>query len=292
MKRKIGIFIPTCNRIDMLKNLVNKLINNYYINNNNICIYIVDNDKFNSAKEVINEYQSDIIKYFSEKNKGYSTVRNRCLDIARSEKCDYIVFIDDDEYPHEQWLEKLYERIVKEKCTAVIGPVYAIIDERAPNWIKKNKKDFDRINKNARYTGNTIFNVKSIEGLYFDNNFDVFGGEDVKFFESIEKDNGKIVFEEKAIVYEFMPLKRTKLIYFANRAFRSGVADIILVKSYNCKANIIKVFLKSLYNIFTGIVTGIYSLVKNTNIKKKAIVKLCKGIGRIYGIFFIKYNTN
>ncbi|WP_054199116.1 glycosyltransferase family 2 protein [Clostridium baratii] len=293
MEDKIGIFIPTCNRVEMLNKLIDKLLSNDFIksSNNNIYIYIIDNDKLETAKEMVEGYKKDNIFYFVEPNKGYASVRNKCLEVARDEECKYIAFIDDDEYPSSNWLESMYNRIIKENNDAVIGPVYAIIDNNAPKWIKKNKYKFNRCDEKARYSGNIMLNMKSIEKIYFDNNFDKYGGEDVNFFNLMnKKGKNNIVLEKKAVVYEYMPLYRTKIKWFLRRALNSGISDAISEKSHKRFVNLVKILIKGLYNIIYGVLLSIITIFMNKDKKRISYSTFFKGIGRIYGLFFIHYD--
>lgn len=294
MEHKIGIFIPTCQRIDMLKNLLENLINNEFIRNNcdNIFIYVVDNDKNKSSKDTVENLRSKQIKYFVEKERGYSIIRNKCIEIAKIEDCDYLVFIDDDEYPCKEWLLKLYNKALLENLDAVIGPVYLHVDDNLPKWIKDNKQDFDRIDEKARYTGNIILKMSSIRDITFDNNFNNYGGEDVQFFKDMEeKKMTRIMFEKEAKVFEYLPLERTKLIYFIKRGFRSGISDVIANKKFYGLTVNLKLLSKAIINIIIGFIYIIPTIFMGKNEIRKKLMIIAKGFGRLYGLIFIKYNN-
>lgn len=298
MKSKIGIFIPTCNRKIMLEELLDKLVINRFIQSqkNEVLIFVVDNDKNKSSKNIVDKYIDKKVFYFNEKQRGYASVRNKCLEVARSFKCEYIIFIDDDEIPSDIWPEKLYEKITGENLDVVFGTVYPILTDDIPLWIKNavNKKHaFIKENPNSRYTSNVIIRMKSIENIYFDNNFDLYGGEDVQFFKIMNlKGSNKIKFEKKSVVYEHMPINRTKLNYFVKRSYNSGISDCIAEKSkMNIKYNI-KVLIKGLYNIISGLFLLLISLPLDMNNKRIALSTISKGFGRIYAIIFVKYKKN
>jgi len=204
-----------------------------------------------------------------------------------------MIFIDDDEVPCDIWAAMLYEKITSENMDAVIGPVYPILTMDMPIWIKNEvnkKRAFIREGNNSIYTGNTIIRMRSIDGIYFDKNFDVYGGEDVQFFKMMKlKGNDKIGFEIKAKAYEHMPINRTKLNYFVKRAYNSGISDVIAEKSNsNIKYNI-KVFIKGLYNIIAGLFLLLISLPLGINKKRIALCTISRGLGRIYAVFCIRY---
>jgi len=93
----IDICIGTCQRPEMLKELLQSLENQVSIENFIIRIIIVDNDTDKSAYPIVEAHQrlsSFQIDYDMEPEKGISFVRNRAI---RKVSANYFAFIDDDE---------------------------------------------------------------------------------------------------------------------------------------------------------------------------------------------------
>ncbi|EOU2004700.1 glycosyltransferase, partial [Clostridium perfringens] len=76
MSEMLCVCIPTCNRQNMLKNLLISIIN--IIDNNKfnfkINIIVVDNDSNGSSFDCVKKLDKEYIYYFIEKTKGYSNV--------------------------------------------------------------------------------------------------------------------------------------------------------------------------------------------------------------------------
>lgn len=81
-------------------------------------IIIVNDGSTDSSLKKVNEYFSNLknLKIISQENRGLSGARNTGMRIAQGE---YIIFIDSDDFIKEDFCEKLYTYITKNKLDVV-----------------------------------------------------------------------------------------------------------------------------------------------------------------------------
>lgn len=124
--KKIGIVIPTYNREKLLKRAIDSVLNQSYLN---FHICVVDDFSQDNTAQMMKQYDSfDNVHYIRfTQNSGVSKARNKALDYLLSTHidCDYIVFLDDDDYFTSNTLKKIdtvadegkYEWIVFNRIT-------------------------------------------------------------------------------------------------------------------------------------------------------------------------------
>ncbi|NIT60113.1 MAG: glycosyltransferase [Aliifodinibius sp.] len=196
---------------------------------------VVDNDCAESVKDIVlglKERGPIDIDYFCEVEQNISLARNKAIEKSRS---DLVAFIDDDEFPEENWLLNLYNACKEFGADGVLGPVKPHFQVEPPEWIVKGKL-FDRKtfatgstmkdSKEMR-TGNVLLcrNVINEKETAFDPRFGKTGGEDTDFFKRKLAQGYVFVWCDEAIVYETIPPERFTRAYFLRRALMRGVVN-------------------------------------------------------------------
>ncbi|NIV70225.1 MAG: glycosyltransferase [Phycisphaerae bacterium] len=197
-------------------------------------IVVVDNDDTKSAKNTVislKESHQIGIHYFCETKQNISLARNKAIKEAQG---DWIVFIDDDEFPEENWLFQLYITAKEFRADGVLGPVKPHFRVEPPEWIVKGKllerRSFatGSIMKDVREmrSGNVLLSRKIIneKELPFDPRFGRTGGEDTDFFTRRLAMGCFFVWCDEAIVYETVPPERFKRAYLLKRALLRGIS--------------------------------------------------------------------
>jgi succinoglycan biosynthesis protein ExoM len=192
-------------------------------------VLVADNAAEAEARAVIvkaGEQLGLALRYLHAPANNISIARNACLNAGRGE---WIAFLDDDESPTPTWLAELMGEAKRGDWDAVLGPVQALYPETAPQWLRTG--DFHstlpvwkRGQIETGYTGNVLLRRKVIEEhrLQFRPDLGRSGGEDVDFFYRFHDARGRIGFAAKALVYEPVPLERTRLPWLLKRSFRRG----------------------------------------------------------------------
>lgn len=301
MSRKIicTISVATYKRPELLSKLIFSLLYQKISDNIKLEIIIVDNDKEASAKNIVKDFikNSDItIKYFNQPIKNISITRNVGIENATGE---YIAFIDDDETADEKWISNLISCTSKYHADAVFGYVIPVFEEPSPKWFKQRELYFRPINPTGSepdfwYTTNCLIksNVLKQNGILFDENRGLSGGEDGLFFRALKKRfNAKFVCCQEAISYELVPLKRQSTKYLCSRNFQIG--NLYAKRRMNEKKTLFLINWFLLFSRFS--LAFIYHLLCVVFLylnKSKWIFSytaFCAATGKIAGLFNYKY---
>jgi glycosyltransferase involved in cell wall biosynthesis len=230
--RVISICVCTFKRPSGIRRALKSLRDMAHPDGWSIEFIIVDNDASGSAMAALQQDfpdgLPDQVRYFIEPTPGVSHARNRCLQEARGE---LIGFIDDDEWVRPEWLVCHIEALDRYSADAVFGPVTPQLEESMPSWAAAcgayRRKQFDSGTElswpNAQ-SGNTVFRRRLIEslGLRFSTHFARTGGEDSFFFAQAKKAGCKLVWCEKAELFETVPATRLTRKWSLERAFHGG----------------------------------------------------------------------
>lgn len=225
----IDICIGTCQRPEMLKELLQSLENQVSIEYFKIRIIIVDNDTDKSAYPIVEAHQrlsSFQIDYDMEPEKGISFVRNRAI---RKVSANYFAFIDDDETVAENWLATIYKAMIDHQADIVFGPVVSLFPDDAPTWAKNNpcfKKKTKGTGKLLKTgaTNNVLIRTAALgtPSQEFDPSFALTGGSDTEYFYRLFLAGKKLIFCDEAIVYEKVPQNRITEKWILRRSLRKG----------------------------------------------------------------------
>ena len=233
MKVNITICICTFKRALMLRDLLLSL-NGQRSGEYTFDVNVVDNDRFQSARQVVENVKNRLeygVRYFCETEKNIAKARNKAVFNARGE---YIVFIDDDEFPERGWLNFLVDTCRKQKVHGVLGPVLPCYDSSAPLWLKKSglcdRKRFKTgtVLKNPALmrTGNVLLRRDIFsQTLLFNERFGLSGGEDSDFFKEALCQGYSFVWCDEAPVYEHVPPERCTGSYHLKRALLRGAVN-------------------------------------------------------------------
>ena len=109
---KISIIIPVYNVEKYLKQCLDSIINQTFIDFECIC---VNDDSTDNSLNILQEYakKDKRIKIISQKNTGVAMARNTGLSVATG---DYILFIDSDDFIDNNFCEVLYNDAKKYNC--------------------------------------------------------------------------------------------------------------------------------------------------------------------------------
>jgi succinoglycan biosynthesis protein ExoM len=230
----VSVCVATYNREQLLKKLLESLLNQKLDNNISLEIVIADNNPEGSAKSIVEEFLNNNrikIKYFIQPEKNISLTRNVCLQNAEG---DYIAFIDDDETADEYWIINLFNCLSISNADGAFGYITPIFAVDVPKSFRREEYYFSPLGitgSSARffYTTNAMIRSSLIQNKndYFEPSYGLTGGEDVHFFERLKKlKAANFICCREAITYEYIPPERATLKYLFKRSLRGGQSYI------------------------------------------------------------------
>lgn len=287
--KDISICICTYKRPEMLKRLLSKLEEQETESLFDYSIVIVDNDRLESAREIAESIaqQSKIsISYYAEPEQNIALARNKAVENAKG---DLLGFIDDDEFPGEQWLLNLYKAMMRYESEGILGPVRPHFEKEPPRWVLKGRF-FIRPNhptghvlewKNAR-TGNALLRRELFkEDLkWFDPAFGS-GGEDRDFFRRKIEEGHVFVWCNEAPVFENVSPKRWKRTVLLKRALLRGKMAL-----NNTKSRPMSIFKSITAMAIYTICLPLFFMVGH-HIFMKYLIKDCDHFGKVLAFFAV-----
>jgi succinoglycan biosynthesis protein ExoM len=166
--------------------------------------------------------------------------RNRDKDsshTADEAPLDFVAFIDDDEFPADDWLAKLLETaLATPEAAGVLGPVRPHFESPPPAWILKGRfcdrpehPTGTQLNWQQTRTGNALIRSSILRKMMKDDGELPFrkefgtGGEDQDFFRRLIQERGcTFVWCNEAVAFETVPPSRWTRTYMWKRALLRG----------------------------------------------------------------------
>ena len=228
--KHISVCICTFKRTELLNQLLQRLDNQQTEDLFTYSVVVADNDSAQSARQVVAVFSSSAhiqVTYCCESQQNIALARNKAIEHAEG---DFIAFIDDDEFPTDDWLCNLFKTCAAFGVDGVLGPVKPHFETDPPEWAVKGKF-FERPTHGTGFrmswsesrTGNVLFSKSILNGVDppFRSKFDT-AGEDVDFFRRMVEKGCAFVWCNEAIVYEVVPSSRCTRSYLLKRALLRG----------------------------------------------------------------------
>lgn len=196
-----------------------------------LSVVVVDNDANASARGIAEAYQGgtafDLI-YVVEPNQGIPLARNRAL-VSVPPDTDLICFIDDDEWPVDNWLDAMLSVRASTDADCVYGPVEPVYPSHPPAFFIKSRVFERKRNRDGAQIGYAASNNVMIDyrfvrehELRFEEKMRFTGGTDYRFFYQATRKGMKIFWAEHALVYDIIPQSRMTWKWVLQRQFRLG----------------------------------------------------------------------
>jgi GT2 family glycosyltransferase len=197
---KISVIIPTCDRADRLKECLRRIIGSDEV-------LIADDSRTQDTREMIQRDYKNVL-WVQGPRLGPAANRNRG---AQASSGDWLVFIDDDCLPSENWLSEIQNEMME--CDVVEGKTIC------PD---KSSHPFEDVVENL--AGNLLWscNLAVSRSLFerlggFDEDFLIAGGEDLEFARRLRMSASRIHFAPRAIVYH--PVRRMSFLALVDKVF-------------------------------------------------------------------------
>ena len=224
-----AIAIPTRNRELQLQTLLEKLFEQMSVHDISCDVFVLNTGLKDYSTSTINKYP---LIYRHLPLEGFSSARNYLLDWVE-DQYKYLIMIDDDEYPEDKWLSEMISTIQNSAKVAIIGPVLPDFGSYS-GWkihlkhYYHNQFGVNPTNVSTLSCGNVTLNLEVMKSRvhrpYFDEKFNLSGGEDTAFARLILKffGNDAIMYNPNAIVYEQIPDERLRLVWMFRKHQKIG----------------------------------------------------------------------
>ncbi len=157
---KILLFIITYKASYRIKKVINEIPFKFF-RKFNYKILISDdfsNDNTKKYIQIIKKKHKRVILNFNSKNVGYGANIKKCMSYAYKHKYDYAAMIHGDNQYSPKYLNKMFDKIIKNKCISVTGSRMKI----KKNAIKGGMPFY-------KFLGNIV--LTKIFNLFYDTNF-------------------------------------------------------------------------------------------------------------------------
>jgi succinoglycan biosynthesis protein ExoM len=194
-------------------------------------VVVVDNDPAGGARPVVEQYCATApfrVDYDVQPEPNIAVTRNRTVQLAAG---DWIAFIDDDERAPREWLRELLRAAGTHHADAVLAPVQPQLPSDAPAWIRRGRfYDFPHqpegaeVPLNCMRFGNVLLRADLLraEPGPFDPGYGLTAGEDADLLVRLVHKGARVVWSEKAPVFEPVEAKRLSLRFLVMRALGGG----------------------------------------------------------------------
>ncbi len=289
---RINICILTYRRPDLLGNCLQSLTGLREIDGVELLVTVIENDTEQLSRPLVEQFDTQgrfEIHYRCEPQRGIPVARNNALEFCLAEDCDYVVFIDDDEWVDTDWLSELYSYCQQQGGDIVVsGKVIPIFPENTPPEISgliKAKERPTGTHLTACATNNVIFPIRLARelGLRFDTSVPLAGGTDTKFFFAAHQLGVEIKKCDEAVVFERIPESRARIKWMQGRKYRAGITETWRRRQQGQGAA--KILASALFSIISNLIkTLVFTCIGRKLKRNQAWLRVHKALGACAGL--------
>jgi glycosyltransferase involved in cell wall biosynthesis len=229
----IAVCVLTYKRPDGLAKLLDALTRQHHAPErpHALSVVVVDNDAAASASDVAASFTGTgayDLHYVVEPRQGIPLARNRALDSVPP-VTDLVCFIDDDEWPVDEWLDAMLEVRAGTGADCIYGPVEPVYPANPPPFFvrarvfdRKRNADGARIGYAASNNVMIDLDFVSRHALRFEEKMRFTGGTDYLFFNRAIRRGLKVHWADRALVHDIVPAGRLTWKWVLQRQFRLG----------------------------------------------------------------------
>lgn len=290
---RINICICTCKRAELLKKCLVSIAEIDVPERVHVFVSIIDNDELPSAADYVDGLKQTYpfsLHYQHVLSSGIPYARNRAIELTLELKCDYLAFIDDDEWVEPAWLKLLYgysRRVGGEAIVSghVIQELPADVSKTVARFFTKRERDTGTA-LSACATNNVLIPtfVMADLGLRFVEENPHMGGEDTIFF-TLASQKGVPIFKcAEAVVHEVIPASKANMSWLSRRKFRVGIVAAWRKRKHGRSRPAI--FSNGVFMVLVSFGFAVLlALTLQSELRNKYWLKMCKYLGVIAGVF-------
>lgn len=299
---KILIAIPTYQRPELLKNLLEKLCDIELQPEIELKLIIIDNSNLELNKKLVTQIKLPFkADYIAHDKNGVVHSRNLALQMAK--QYDALCFLDDDDYPQPDWLIKLLIEYKNSRADIILGMRKFFLADNSTSWYRHNifqevtkfskpkirKKYGLRVQKGG--TGNILIGQRILQAdLIFDQRFNFIGSEDLDFFIRAEQQGFKISYALDSVVNCLIRAEETSKAGYRRRAKQFGNSLSHLLAKHAKYHIFIFFHLQNILAWFLTMLAFLFWPILSTRKRAKISFKCSKYLGSISALFNMKTN--
>jgi glycosyltransferase involved in cell wall biosynthesis len=228
----VNLCVPTFRRPEGLRRLLDGVAQLKY--GGTLSVVVVDNDANSMDGCAVVESVAPEFPFpltcIVEPRRGQTYAYNTAFAKAcASPPAEYVVVLDDDERPDDQWLAELVKMTIETGADIVGGPVFPVFDDPA-HWLAKTSLYDPRRYPSGRvdmiYGAGSMLIRRTVLAAYLDEPFShafaFTGGSDFDFFTRCRRDGRSFAWADDAWVWETTPASRLTVSWLLRRGFRKG----------------------------------------------------------------------
>lgn len=244
INNKISIIIPTFNRCRSLL-MVLTALEHQTLNVHGFEVLVIDDGSGDGTEQAVKNFMKKSflpIRYYYQENKKQGAARNH--GIGKS-NMPLVLFMGDDIVPDKNFLEnhlKFHQSLEDPENSAVIGyttwhdaigvtPFMRYIGEYGHQFGYSLIEDQGPLRFNFYYTSNLLMPASVLEKLdhWFDEDFDVYGWEDIELGFRLEQSGVSLYYNAEAVAYHHHPVGIPS---FCERQRNVGRASNIFIQKH------------------------------------------------------------
>ena len=293
--------VPTFRRPDGLRKLLAHIERLTYAGR--LELIVVENDAELRAGATVAEEVARTFRFpltcLVESRRGHTYAYDRAfVSACRVQPApDFIAVLDDDEYPHPNWLTEMIRVALDYDVEIVGGPVFPVFD-KPDHWLAKSglyaPTRFATGPVPMIYGAGSMLIRRGTLEQYLDepflHEFAFTGGSDEEFFYRCHRDGHTFAWADEAHVFETTPQSRTTVGYLLRRMFRKGTgATRVERKFVRNIGGAVRRWCKGIGLIGSGALFLPFAAFGGRRAIMRSLVLAARGTGRIAAEFGILY---
>jgi succinoglycan biosynthesis protein ExoM len=302
VRQSISVCIPTFRRNDRLRAILDDLAVQERRPDQ---VVVVDNDPSGAARPVVEQYRASgvpfRVDYDVQPEPNIAVTRNLTVKMASG---DWLAFVDDDERAPRHWLSALMEAARISGADGVLAPVEPQVPASAPRWISAGRfYDFPHQEEGAEVPfnclrfGNVLLRASHLraEAGPFDPRYGLMAGEDTDLLTRLARKGSRIVWTERAPVYEPVEASRLSLKYLTFRALSGGqgFARYTLSGSFRpiSKAGAVMFMFRSTLQLLVAVIMAPLALPFGRHHAASWLIKVAANFGKLSVLWGWQYHA-
>jgi succinoglycan biosynthesis protein ExoM len=265
-----------------------------------IKVIIVDNDPDGSARSIVDSCRTTMpweLVYTMESRRGIPFGRNTAVRTAAD--ADFVAFLDDDEVAEPNWLTELL-RVQRETGAGVVtGTVLPMFEGSPPAWVVEGRFfERPRFADGQRISYARTSNVLIAAHVFppgdpapFNEAMSLNGGDDTHFFMRASLQGHSIVWADKAVVHDSVPVSRIGARWLIRREYRRGnTLSLCLRDLCDSPWRRVRRVVNALYHIARGFPETLIGVFRGRSRTVTGLKHVAFGAGLLTGLAGLRYD--